>query len=376
MEDSSSRPKILIVDDTPENIDVLGGILRADYRRSVALDGEKALKIAASDDAPDMILLDVMMPGMDGYEVCRRLKTDGQTKDIPVIFVTAKGEVDDEAKGFGLGAVDYITKPVSPPIVLARVKTHLELKQARVALENQNEILEQRVKERTTELVLTQDATIHSLASLAETRDNETGGHIRRTQNYVRALAEHLVTHPRFCRFLDEETVELLYKSAPLHDIGKVGVPDRILLKSGKLTDAEFEEMKKHTVYGRDAILKAEETFGEEAHSPFLRLAAEIAYTHQEKWDGAGYPEGLAGDAIPIPGRLMAVADVYDALISRRVYKPPFSHREAVVIVKGERARHFAPDVTDAFLEQEETFRRIALEFADSDEERETLGEL
>ncbi|MFC1650884.1 response regulator, partial [Candidatus Latescibacterota bacterium] len=206
---------ILIVDDTPENIDVLVGILSDEYKIKVALNGEKALQIVVTSP-PDLILLDIMMPGMDGYEVCRRLKKSAFTRKIPIIFVTAKGETKDETQGFDLGAVDYITKPVSPPIVKARIKTHL-------TLYDQNRILEERVIERTKELALTQDVTIHGLASLAETRDNETGGHITRTQKYVRTLAEQLMPHPKFRDYLDDETVDLLFKSAPLHDIGKVG---------------------------------------------------------------------------------------------------------------------------------------------------------
>jgi len=255
MHNSVPEQKILIVDDIPENIEVLGGILKPYYKRSVALNGEKALKIATSNSPPDLILLDVMMPDMDGYEVCSRLKAHVNAKDIPVIFVTSRSEVADETKGFEVGAVDYITKPVCPSIVLSRVKTHLELNLAREVLANQNEILEKKVLERTRDLALTQDVTIHTLASLAETRDNETGRHIMRTQRYIRVLAEHLVTHVRFSYFLDDETIDLLFKSAPLHDIGKVGVPDRILLKPGRLTEEEFNEMKKHAPYGRDAIL-------------------------------------------------------------------------------------------------------------------------
>ncbi len=370
MKTGKQQPKILIVDDTPENIDVLGEILKPLYRRSVALNGEKALKLSRSGEPPDLILLDIMMPGMDGYEVCQKLKADPKTSKIPIIFVTAKSEVEDETRGLELGAVDYITKPVSPPIVLARIKTHLDLKTARDLLEDQNRVLEQKVAERTEELVLTQDVTINSLASLAETRDNETGGHIRRTQHYVRALAEELMTHPAFSHFLDEEAIDLLYKSAPLHDIGKVGVPDAILLKPGKLTDEEFLEMKKHAVYGREAILKAEESFKGKVGSSFLRFAREIAYTHHEKWDGSGYPKGISGPDIPIPGRLMAAADVYDALISKRVYKTPFSHSKAVQILSKGRGSHFDPDVIDAFLKIQEEFRNIALDFADHDEER------
>jgi len=370
----SDQLKVLIVDDTPENIDVLGEILRPYYKRSVALNGEKALQIAGSESPPDLVLLDIMMPGIDGYEVCRRLKEDKRTHDIPVIFVTAKGEVDDETTGFELGAVDYITKPVSPPLVPARVRAHLELATARKALKNQNTILENMVDERTREIQITQDVTIEALASLAETRDNETGSHIRRTQNYVKALAEELVTHVRFSAYLDDAEIALLYKSAPLHDIGKVGVPDSILLKPGKLSDEEFETMKEHALYGRDALLRAEAALGDKASSSFLKLAREIAYSHHEKWDGSGYPEGMVGDAIPIAARFMAVADVYDALISRRVYKPPFSHEKAVDIIREGRGSHFDPDIVDAFLEIHESFRGIAIEYADSDEERDALA--
>ncbi len=365
MDINAIQLRLLLVQHAPQNIDVLGTILKPFYKRSVALNGPKALKIATSGNRPDLILLDIMMPGMDGYEVCRRLKEDERTTDIPIIFITAKSEVQDETKCFELGAVDYITKPVSPTVVLARVKTHLELKLARDALARQNEFLEQKARERTRELALTQDVTIICLASLAETRDNETGAHILRTQRYIKALAEELVTNSRFCEVLDDETIELLYKSAPLHDIGKVGVPDSILLKPGKLTDEEFETMKQHTTLGRDSILKAESMYEGGETTSFLSHAREIAYTHHEKWNGTGYPEGLRGEKIPVSGRLMAVADVYDALITKRVYKPAFSHEKAARIIVEGKGGHFDPAVVDAFIEQEQVFKEIAVEFAD-----------
>jgi putative two-component system response regulator len=311
-----------------------------------------------------------MMPGMDGYEVCQRLKADPQTADIPVIFLTAKVQVEDEEKGLKLGAVDYITKPISPPVVLARVETHLTLKNARQFLQDRNAYLEEEVRRRTREVVAIQDVIIVAMASLAETRDNETGNHIRRTQHYVRALAKRLQTHPRFTQFLTDEAIELLFKSAPLHDIGKVGIPDRILLKPAQFTPEEFEVMKTHTTLGRDAILVAEQHL-DLPHS-FLRIAREIAYSHQEKWDGSGYPEGLSGDDIPISARLMAVADVYDALISQRIYKEAMPHEQAVAILREGRGTHFDPDVVDAFLEIAEEFRAIAARFVDS---RQTLQE-
>ncbi|MBT4519671.1 MAG: two-component system response regulator [Halieaceae bacterium] len=363
MNDQLKNQRILIVDDTPENIDVLIEIL-SEYRRSVATNGEKALQIAGSGNPPDLILLDIMMPGMDGYEVCQKLKSEEKTKSIPVIFLTGMADEESEKKGLELGAVDYITKPISPPIVLERVKNHLLLKLARENLENQNDILEEKVKERTKELALTQDVIIFSMAVVAEFRDPETGGHIKRTQNYIKALASQLQNYEKYSPDLDDQAIELLYKSAPLHDIGKVGVPDSILMKPGKLTDEEFDEMKKHPTYGRDAISSAEKMLGGE--STFLKYAREIAYSHQEKWDGSGYPEGLKGDAIPISARLMAVADVYDALISKRVYKPPFPHKEAIEIISAGKGKHFDPVMVEALLEIEDAFRNIALEFDDS----------
>jgi putative two-component system response regulator len=274
-------------------------------------------------------------------------------------------EEQDEARGLALGAVDYITKPFSPGLVKSRVNNQLELKRHR-------DHLEELVKERTRELELTQEVTIESMASLAEYRDPETGGHIKRTKNYIKVLALHMKDHPKFKTFLDDKTIELLYQSAPLHDIGKVAIEDSVLLKPGKLTDEEFAEMKKHTVYGRDAIHGAVKKLGPDS---FMRYAEEIAYTHQEKWDGSGYPQGLKGEDIPISGRLMAVADVYDALISHRVYKKPFSHTKAVNIILEGKSSHFDPDMVDAFMDIQEEFRQIALQFADFDEEKDALAE-
>lgn len=354
---------ILIVDDTPANIDVLAATLQNDYRIIVATRGKKALQLAASTDPPDLILLDIMMPEMDGYETCQRLKANAQTRRIPVIFVTALSDEDDEARGLALGGVDYITKPFSPSLVQARVKNHIALKRHR-------DQLEELVQERTRELMLTRDVTIEAMGTLAEYRDPETGGHIKRTQGYVRLLAEHLRDHPRFADYLDDDTIDLLHKSAPLHDIGKVAIADQILLKPGALTAEEFEDMKQHTILGRDAIIAAESRLGENS---FLSIAREIAEFHQEKWDGSGYPHGLAGDDIPIAGRLMALADVYDALISKRVYKPPFPHSKAVELILEGRGTHFDPDVADAFEKLQAKFREIALIHIDHEEERQAL---
>ena len=362
----SERQTILVVDDTPDNIALLSALLKDRYKVRAANNGERALAIAAGQPRPDLILLDIMMPGMDGYEVCERLKIDPHTADIPVIFLTAKVQVEDEEFGLRLGAVDYITKPISPPIVLARVETHLTLKRARQFLQDRNAYLEAEVWRRSREVMAIQEVTIMAMASLAETRDNATGNHIRRTQHYVRVLAQHLRHHPRFAAALSDETIELLFKSAPLHDIGKVGIPDRILLKPGRLTPDEFEIMKTHAALGRDAIAAAERYL--DTPDSFLRFAREIAYSHQEKWDGSGYPEGLWGEQIPLSARLMAVADVYDALISRRIYKPALPHEQAVAMIREGRDQHFDPDIVDAFLECAEQFRTIAARFADDEQ--------
>ena len=354
--------KILVVDDENFYIDVLVDLLQDDYQVSVAKNGESALKRALSSTPPDLILLDVMLPDIDGYEICRRLKADQRTADIPVIFLTVKSEVDDEIRGFELGAVDYITKPMSPPIVKSRVRNHLLLNGARKVLEDQARLLEQQVKERTNEVCRTQDVAIYCMASLAETRDNETGNHIRRTQHYVRLLSEFLCDHPSFRDYLNAETIDLLYKSAPLHDIGKVGVPDRVLLKEGKLNEEEWELMKLHPRIGHESLLSAENDLGS---TPFLAVAREIALTHHEKWDGSGYPAGLKGNDIPISGRLMAIADVYDALISQRVYKCAFTHEDSVSKIISAKGTHFDPTIVDAFEQLQEEFRMIAEKYRD-----------
>lgn len=361
------RPIILIVDDTPENITLINALLKDSYRTRVATNGERALKAAIQEPLPDLILLDIMMPDLSGYQVAEKLKLDPRTADIPIIFLTAMGAIEDEVRGLQAGAVDYITKPINPPIMLARVETQLKIKAAADFLRDRKAYLEQEVQRRTAEVMAIQDVTIQAMTSLAETRDNETGNHIRRTQHYVRLLAELLREHPRFRHVLSDDNILMLFKSAPLHDIGKIGIPDHILLKPGRLTPEEFDIMKGHTTLGRDAIQHAETQLGTSVG--FLRLAKEIAYGHHEKWDGSGYPQGLRGDDIPLSARLMAVADVYDALISRRVYKQGMSHGQALDIMRQGRGTHFDPDICDAFLKEQEQFQAIAARFADSDQD-------
>ena len=367
-----NRPTILVVDDTPDNLSLMGDLLKDEYRIKVANNGVKALRVARAENPPDLVLLDVNMPEMDGYEVCRQLKADKSTRGIPVIFLTARADVEDERYGLELGAVDYIAKPISPPIVLARVRTHLRLKEAADFLRDKNAFLEKEIERRTGEVRAIQEVTILALASLAETRDNDTGNHLRRTQLYVRSLASKLRNHPRFRDFLTDANIALLEKSAPLHDIGKVGIPDHILLKKGRLEPDEIEVMRTHTRIGWEAISQAERSLG--ASVEFLQVAKEMTLSHQEKWDGTGYPEGLSGDDIPVSARLMALADVYDALISRRVYHAPMAPEQVERVVVACRGTHFDPDVVDAFIELRDTFREIAGRYADASTNSDETG--
>jgi putative two-component system response regulator len=389
----AERATILVVDDVPENLEILGELLRDEYRVRVANSGTRALGAAAAQPPPDLILLDVMMPGMDGYAVIAELRKNPQTRNIPVIFVTAMDTAEDEERGLRLGAIDYITKPIKPAIALARIRTHIELKRARDWLLNQNGALEAEVMRRLRENQLIQDIGICALANLAETRDQETGRHIRRTQAYVEVLAQKLSTHPRFAHYLTPQRIAVIVKAAPLHDIGKVGIPDQILRKEDTLSAKEFEIMKSHSTLGSDAIdnamrgvLSNDEYAQLQQHCAlgfqaldsanpgraastlgFLSVAKEIARSHHEKWDGSGYPDGLAGDAIPIPARLMALADIFDALTRKRIYKESLPIPDATEIILRSRGTHLDPDVVDAFAESLGEFIAIAQRYVDAE---------
>ena len=353
-----SQSTILIVDDSPENLYCLNELLRPRYRILAANSGEECLRLASGNNRPDLILLDVMMPGMDGFTVFKKLRQTEETKRIPVVFLTAMIQAKDEEFGLDLGAEDYITKPIRPLVVMARVRMQLELQAARRWMENRNAGLEAEVKQRMAENDMIQRVSIRALAHLAEMRDPETGNHILRTQGYVRLLASKLQNHPRFRDILTPTYIELLSQSAPLHDIGKVGIPDHILLKPEKLTPEEWVIMKTHAKLGSDALEMAERDLDKKL--PFLEIAKEISHYHHEKWDGSGYPEGLKENVIPISARLMAVADVFDALISARVYKPAMSPSQARDIIAEGRGRHFDPDMTDTFLQHYGDFVAIA----------------
>ncbi|WP_321417910.1 two-component system response regulator [uncultured Desulfobacter sp.] len=349
MEDPVSKRTILIVEDSLENIDVLAGILRKDYRLKIAISGEKALRIVADGDAPDLILLDIQMPGIDGYEVCRRLKKDPVTRQIPVIFVTALSSVKEEEKGFALGCVDYIIKPVSPPIVRQRIKTHM-------ALYDQNRILEEKVAQRTQQLKnaflrIKESSleTIHILSKAAEYRDEDTGSHIYRMGNYSAAIAGKMG--------LSEKIVESILYAAPMHDVGKIGIPDSILLKPGALTADEFNIMKQHTLIGAKIL--------ENSKTEYIRLGEVIALTHHEWWNGRGYPSGLKEREIPLEGRIVAVADVFDALTTKRPYKEPFSLDDSFRIIEENRGRQFDPEVMDAFFSIQDEILKIREKYKD-----------
>jgi putative two-component system response regulator len=359
------KKTIVAIDDTPENLQLIVDILKDRYRVKTFKDPKKALEYLFSNTCVDLILLDIMMPELSGYDLLKVLKQSHNTKEIPVIFLTALSEREDEQKGLEMGACDYVTKPISVPIMLSRINVHLENKAAKEFLKSKAAYLEEEIKKRTKEILSIQDITILTLASLAETRDTDTGNHLKRTQRYIKTLALALREHPKFKDYLNDEEIETLFRSAPLHDIGKVGIADKILLKPTRLTSTEFEIMKTHTTLGKEAIEHAEEEAGAEA--AFLKTAKEIAYCHHENYDGSGYPLGLGGDEIPISARLMSLADVYDALTSRRVYKEAMPHEEALALIKEGRGLKFDPDVLDAFLKMQDEFFLISQKYMDSD---------
>ncbi|MBI5109167.1 MAG: two-component system response regulator [Rhodocyclales bacterium] len=363
-DDAVKGSLILIVDDVPANLAVLGDLLHgAGYQVKAATSGRAALRYATQDPQPALILLDVMMPEMDGYQVLATLRKDPATITIPVIFLTALDNARDEERGFQHGAADYIAKPIKPDVVLARVRNQLLARIATNWLRDQNAALEAEVARRMEENELIQAASIRALAHLAETRDPETGNHILRTQGYVRLLAIKLQHHECFAETLTDGYIKMLADSAPLHDIGKVGIPDSILQKPGKLTPEEWEIMKTHSRLGSDAIEQAERDIAHPVE--FLALAKEVAHWHHERWDGRGYPDGLIAESIPISARLMTIADVFDALISKRVYKDPMPIDKVREIIVGERGKQFDPDVTDIFLACFSEFAAIAEQHSD-----------
>jgi putative two-component system response regulator len=357
MDSERSADSILIVDDAPENLHVLVRILTAEgYRPRAVRSGKLAIR-AAENDPPDLILLDIMMPEMDGYEVCRQIKANDQLKDIPVIFLSALDEADDKVKAFAAGGVDYVTKPFHVDEVKARVDVQMKLRKLQTELSKHNRHLQDLVSEQVREISESQMATIFAMAKLAEARDDDTGQHLERVQTWCKLLAVRCAELPAHRAEVDAVFVENIVSACPLHDIGKVGIRDAVLLKPGKLTPEEFEEMKTHTTIGARTLEAVEGNYPKNA---FIRMGIEIARWHHEKWDGKGYPDGRSGKAIPLSARIMAVADVYDALRADRCYRPAVSHEKSRAIIFEGCGSHFDPDVVEAFRGLEATFKGLS----------------
>ena len=339
---NDDQATVLVVDDTPENIDLLVAILKDDYKVKAARNGEQGLKIARLQNAPDLILLDIMMPGIDGFEVCKKLKEDPTTCDIPVIFVTAKISTEDEIHGFELGAVDYITKPISPPVVQARVKTH-------IALHDQNRELGRQVREQTRTINDTRLKIIQRLGRAAEYKDDNTGMHVIRMSHYSRVLG--------LAAGMSETMADMLLDASPMHDIGKIGIPDRILQKTEALNDEEWKIMHTHTQMGTTII-------GDD-DSELLKMARQVAASHHECWDGSGYPLGLNGEDIPLVGRIVAIADVFDALTSKRPYKEAWTVEDSIAHLQNQSGKQFDPKPVPLFIENLEKILRLMDQFTD-----------
>ncbi|MEN8173287.1 MAG: HD domain-containing phosphohydrolase, partial [Chloroflexota bacterium] len=344
-----------VVDDTPANLKLLTEMLNArGYNARPVPNGRRALQ-AAKHDPPDLILLDINMPDMDGFEVCDVLKKDKDLQGIPVLFISAVEETTEKVRAFDAGGVDFISKPFQFDEVNARVETHLKLRSFQLHLE---ELVEEKIKE----LSASQMSTIFALAKLAESRDDETGKHIERVRLYAKIMVDELKNHHRFKRFIDAQFIENIYHATPLHDIGKVGIRDDILLKPGKLTDEEFETMKSHTILGAETL---EFVRAQYPNNNFINMGIAIARSHHESWDGSGYPDGLSGDDIPLSARIMTIADEYDALRSARPYKQTYSHEQCVEIIMAQKGIHFDPDIADTFFRIQDLFREVDATFRD-----------
>ncbi|MGE5392083.1 MAG: HD domain-containing phosphohydrolase [Deltaproteobacteria bacterium] len=351
-----ARPSITIVDDIPANLGLLDNLLRDGGYQVYAFPGAEMAIRAATKNPPDLFMLDINMPEIDGYEACRILKADPQLKDIPVIFISALNEPMDKVKAFGLGGVDYVNKPFQFEEVLARVVTHIKLYRMQKQLESYNVLLENRVANQVQEIADSQMATIMALAKLAESRDDDTGRHLERVQAFFRVMAQHLGLNGKHIEFSEGTFSQNSHFACALHDIGKVGIPDAILLKPGRLTTEEFDEMKKHTQIGSDTLQSVYEKY---PHNNLVKMGIAISRWHHERWDGTGYPDGLRGEQIPLAARIMAVVDVYDALRSQRPYKEGFSHEKSLAIMMAGRGTQFDPDIITVLLQIEREFDEI-----------------
>lgn len=347
--------KVLIVDDSKTDVLMIQNMLEG-YDLVTAFDGVEALECIEKYPDIEIMILDINMPRMNGFEVLEAIRNHPEHKKIATLILTNYDEIDNEIRGLELGALDYIRKPLNIRSIRKRIELHSNLRNVRRSLEEHNLMLEKTIAERTKEINMSRDVTIHAMVGLLEVRDIESGNHTKRTQWMMKALCNQLRNKEAYHLILTDAYISELFSTAPLHDIGKIGIPDSILLKPGRLTSDEFEIMKKHTTYGVNA-LKSESN--DDISLSFIRTASEIIGTHHEKFDGSGYPKGLAGKDIPLSGRLMAIIDVYDALVSVRVYKPAFSHEEALDIISQEKNKHFDPGIVDAFFEIEKDIKAI-----------------
>ncbi|MFW5807640.1 MAG: HD-GYP domain-containing protein [Spirochaetota bacterium] len=351
-----SHKNILIVDDVPENLDLLSDVLLREGCEVRALPSGRLALQSIKNSKPDLILLDISMPEMDGYEVCERIKADPATRDIPVIFISAISETFDKVRAFRTGGVDYIVKPFQVEEVRARIRTHIRMKELQNNLEADNNRLQERVQQQVREIAEAQLSTILAIVKLAEARDDDTGQHIERTRTYAKLIAQALHDRRMYADTIDQTFIHNIFVSSPLHDIGKIAVPDAILLKPGKLNHEEFEIMKQHPVYGARTLNDVRKLY---PNNSFINMGIEIARSHHEKWDGSGYPAGLKGEKIPLAARIMAISDVYDALRSKRVYKEAFSHEKSIDIISDATGTHFDPYLVPVFLSIEENIRQV-----------------
>lgn len=355
--------KILVVDDSHVDMIMIRGIL-SDYELVSVYDGLEAMEIVKTQNDIDLMILDLNMPKMNGFEVLEKLRTDYAYRKIAVLILTNSDELESEIHGLELGAVDYIRKPLNLESLRKRIEIHVNLKKASKSLEEINLYLDDQVQKRTKELVLTRNITINALIGLLEARDLESSNHTKRTQWIIKSICEKLRDNPKYSDLLTESYMNTIFETSPLHDIGKVGIPDNILLKPGKLTPEEFEIMKSHVTLGMNA-LKVE--LGEDEEPEFLKVAMECISAHHERFNGKGYPKGLKGEAIPLPGRLMAIADVYDALISKRVYKEAFDHQFALDFIQDQSGEHFDPEIVEAFMAVEQKIKEISEQYLQHD---------
>nr|AGS51591.1 response regulator [uncultured bacterium contig00010] len=359
-----NKSLIIMVDDNPANLRIGKNVLAEKYTVATAPSAEKLFNLL-ENNLPVMILLDIDMPDIDGYEAIKILKSKPETKDIPVVFLTGRGETDDELTGLSLGAVDYITKPIQPPLLLKRIEVHLLVEEQKKTMEKQaadlkyfNENLQKMVDEKTKNIMELQNALLKTMAELVEYRDDITGRHIERTQEGIRILLTEIKSSGLYSEESEDWDIELLVQCCQLHDVGKIFISDNILRKPGELNDDEFEDMKVHTQIGKQIVEKVELLTNE---SEFLKFAKVFAAAHHEWWDGTGYPHGLKGNEIPLLGRIMAIADVYDALVSQRPYKKAFTHEEAVKIISEGSGTHFDPALVEVFLKTEDQFKELTI---------------